>query len=381
MDMGTFQQSVFSWYGISIPDEETRGLFKPLASMRSLGGEEPWGPTQWMYWMQSMPVSEDTRLAMLAFSWRVAFALKDLRPSQALPWLSLWESLHHTRAEYSKRSGIDEYTLVAKYDFVPSHLKDQIEIWGPWLAQLAVDKATSGASFVPLVPFMAYYPWLDAMATSCPQACKLIEDAIEETFEDSQPTIFYTQHQWVVWCLRNRHPNDTYDSRSLMHRLFSEHTFLQLACFWYAGEKKHPRSLMPADIPKVWQRPLFAGSDITDMENPDWQQAWVEVISMPHWARRLSFWVAMVKVRRTKTTPAWLDRVLQEHPTEWRFFERMHSWMSQMPPYVEPTLNHANMTTFRADSLDYEYNLARALWVMYNNNESVETFPLPNLDE
>lgn len=377
----SFQQSVFAWYGVDIPDGQAHGVFKPLMSMRSLGDDEAWGPTQWMYFMQGQPVAEPMRLAMLALCWEVALHLKDRAPHDALAWLSLWENLHHTRAEYSKRTGCDEYALIAKFDFVPRHSESEIQQWSSWLTDMARAKTLDGSGFAELVPFMAYYPWLQAITTASPNACERIEDAIDATFCDSDPAVFYAQHQWVVWCFRHRHPNDTYDSKSLMHRLFSERSLHQLACFWHDGAKGHPDGLLPSDIPKIWQRPLFAGSDITDAEMPEWQQAWVDVISTPQWARRLSFWVAMVRVRRQNRNPAWIERIVQEHPSEWKFFETMHSWISQMPPFLEPVMTTKNMETFIAESLNYEYTLARALWVMYNSEETIEVLPLPNLED
>lgn len=377
----SFQQSVRAWYEITISDQDAAGVFLPLASMRSLADEEAWGPTQWMYFMQGLAVTEGMRLAILELCHRVAHRFQPGPASRTLPWLLLWESLHHTRAEYSKRTGCDEYSLITKFDFVPRHTAADFQAWAPWFAEVARENVNACLTLDALVPFMAYAPWLAAIATSCERACTEIEEAIARTSGDAEPSVFYAQHQWVVWCLRHRHPNETYDTKSLMHRLFSERSLIQLACFWHDGEKGHPDGLLPEDIPKIWQRPLFAGSDITDAETPEWQQAWVDVISTPNWARRLSFWVAMVRVRRQGTTPPWLAIVIRDHPAEWKFFETMHSWMSQMPPYIEPELTSQNMDTFRIDCLDYEYKLARALWVMYNSEETVEEIPLPSMDD
>ena len=59
----------------------------------------------------------------------------------------------------------------------------------------------------------------------------------------------------------------------------------------------------------------------------------------------------------------------------------MHSWMSQMPPYLEPVLSKSNMEHFHAVCLNYEYEFAQALWKMYNNNERIEVLPLPLLED
>ena len=331
--------------------------------------------------MQGVPVAENVRLAMQELSWRVSLALRDRQPQEALEWLAFWETLHHTRAQYSKRSGCDEYELFTRLDYVPQHTAQELDTWQEWFSQTAVQRVQAQQDFVQLVPFFGYYPWLNAIALSCPAACHFIENAIEATFTDYPLGTQYAQLQWIVWSIRNRHPNEAYDNHSLMHRLFDQHSLLQLACFWYNGQKNHPACLLPNDIPKVWQRPLFAGSDITDAESPEWQQAWIDVIATPHWARRLSFWVALVRVRRTKSTPLWLEDVVREHPEEWHFFETMHSWMSQMPPYLEPILSKSNMEHFHAVCLNYEYEFAHALWKMYNNNERIEVLPLPMLED
>ena len=378
-----FQQSIFIWYEIVISDQQAHGVFKPFKDMRSLDDEQAWGPTQWMYFMQGFDVTEAMRLAMIALFWQVAVHCKEKPAAQALPWLALWESLHHTRAEYSKRTGCEEYALITKFDFIPQHHLFEIQEWSNWLSALAKTNIEQGIGLDDLVPFMAYYPWTQAIAQSCPCACEFIDLALARTFSDVQPAIFYAQHQWVVWCFRHRHPNDTYDTTSLMHRLFSEHSLAQLAIFWHNGKKRknvHTDGLLPDDIPKIWQRPLFAGCDITDSEMPEWQQAWIDVISTPKWARRLSFWVAMVRVRRNKSNPQWLLCVSREHSEEWNFFENMHSLMAQIPLYQEPVMTTQNMDTFRAECLDYEYKLARALWSMYNNEEAMDILPLPSLE-
>ena len=378
--MRMFQQSVRDWYSIDTSDHDVNGIFKPLSAMRSMNDELAWSCASWMHWMQGVPVAENVRLAMQELSWRVSLALRDRQPQEALEWLAFWETLHHTRAQYSKRSGCDEYELFTRLDYVPQHTAQELDTWQEWFSQTAVQRVQAQQDFVQLVPFFGYYPWLNAIALSCPAACHFIENAIEATFTDYPLGTQYAQLQWIVWSIRNRHPNEAYDNHSLMHRLFDQHSLLQLACFWYNGQTNHPACLLPNDIPKVWQRPLFAGSDITDAESPEWQQAWIDVIATPHWARRLSFWVALVRVRRTKSTPLWLEDVVREHPEEWHFFETMHSWMSQMPPYLEPVLSKSNMEHFHAVCLNYEYEFAQALWKMYNN-ECIEVLPLPLLED
>ena len=378
--MRMFQQSVRDWYSIDTSDHDVNGIFKPLSAMRSMNDELAWSCASWMHWMQGVPVAENVRLAMQELSWRVSLALRDRQPQEALEWLAFWETLNHTRAQYSKRSGCDEYELFTRLDYVPQHTAQELDTWQEWFSQTAVQRVQAQQDFVQLVPFFGYYPWLNAIALSCPAACHFIENAIEATFTDYPLGTQYAQLQWIVWSIRNRHPNEAYDNNSLMHRLFDQHSLLQLACFWYNGQKNPPACLLPNDIPKVWQRPLFAGSDITDAESPEWQQAWIDVIATPHWARRLSFWVALVRVRRTKSTPLWLEDVVREHPEEWHFFETMHSWMSQMPPYLEPVLSKSNMEHFHAVCLNYEYEFAQALWKMYNN-ECIEVLPLPLLED
>ena len=378
--MRMFQQSVRDWYSIDTSDHDVDGIFKPLSAMRSMNDELAWSCASWMHWMQGVPVAENVRLAMQELSWRVSLALRDRQPQEALEWLAFWETLHHTRAQYSKRSGCDEYELFTRLDYVPQHTAQELDTWQEWFSQTAVQRVQAQQDFVQLVPFFGYYPWLNAIALSCPAACHFIENAIEATFTDYPLGTQYAQLQWIVWSIRNRHPNEAYDNHSLMHRLFDQHSLLQLACFWYNGQTNHPACLLPNDIPKVWQRPLFAGSDITDAESPEWQQAWIDVIATPHWARRLSFWVTLVRVRRTKSTPLWLEDVVREHPEEWHFFETMHSWMSQMPPYLEPVLSKSNMEHFHAVCLNYEYEFAQALWKMYNN-ECIEVLPLPLLED
>lgn len=378
--MRMFQQSVRDWYSIDTSDHDVNGIFKPLSAMRSMNDELAWSCASWMHWMQGVPVAENVRLAMQELSWRVSLALRDRQPQEALEWLAFWETLHHTRAQYSKRSGCDEYELFTRLDYVPQHTAQELDTWQEWFSQTAVQRVQAQQDFVQLVPFFGYYPWLNAIALSCPAACHFIENAIEATFTDYPLGTQYAQLQWIVWSIRNRHPNEAYDNHSLMHRLFDQHSLLQLACFWYNGQTNHPACLLPNDIPKVWQRPLFAGSDITDAESPEWQQAWIDVIATPHWARRLSFWVTLVRVRRTKSTPLWLEDVVREHPEEWHFFETMHSWMSQMPPYLEPVLSKSNMEHFHAVCLNYEYEFAQALWKMYNN-ECIEVLPLPLLED
>ena len=375
-----FQQSVRDWYSIDTSDHDVNGIFKPLSAMRSMNDELAWSCASWMHWMQGVPVAENVRLAMQELSWRVSLALRDRQPQEALEWLAFWETLHHTRAQYSKRSGCDEYELFTRLDYVPQHTAQELDTWQEWFSQTAVQRVQAQQDFVQLVPFFGYYPWLNAIALSCPAACHFIENAIEATFTDYPLGTQYAQLQWIVWSIRNRHPNEAYDNHSLMHRLFDQHSLLQLACFWYNGQTNHPACLLPNDIPKVWQRPLFAGSDITDAESPEWQQAWIDVIATPHWARRLSFWVTLVRARRTKSTPLWLEDVVREHPEEWHFFETMHSWMSQMPPYLEPVLSKSNMEHFHAVCLNYEYEFAQALWKMYNN-ECIEVLPLPLLED
>lgn len=379
--MRMFQQSVRDWYSIDTSDHDVNGIFKPLSAMRSMNDELAWSCASWMHWMQGVPVAENVRLAMQELSWRVSLALRDRQPQEALEWLAFWETLHHTRAQYSKRSGCDEYELFTRLDYVPQHTAQELDTWQEWFSQTAVQRVQAQQDFVQLVPFFGYYPWLNAIALSCPAACHFIENAIEATFTDYPLGTQYAQLQWIVWSIRNRHPNEAYDNHSLMHRLFDQHSLLQLACFWYNGQTNHPACLLPNDIPKVWQRPLFAGSDITDAESPEWQQAWIDVIATPHWARRLSFWVTLVRVRRTKSTPLWLEDVVREHPEEWHFFETMHSWMSQMPPYLEPILSKSNMEHFHAVCLNYEYEFAHALWKMYNNDERIEVLPLPMLED
>lgn len=378
--MRMFQQSVRDWYSIDTSDHDVNGIFKPLSAMRSMNDELAWSCASWMHWMQGVPVAENVRLAMQELSWRVSLALRDRQPQEALEWLAFWETLHHTRAQYSKRSGCDEYELFTRLDYVPQHTAQELDTWQEWFSQTALQRVQAQQDFVQLVPFLGYYPWLNAIALSCPAACHFIENAIEATFTDYPLGTQYAQLQWIVWSIRNRHPNEAYDNHSLMHRLFDQHSLLQLACFWYNGQTNHPACLLPNDIPKVWQRPLFAGSDITDAESPEWQQAWIDVIATPHWARRLSFWVTLVRVRRTKSTPLWLEDVVREHPEEWHFFETMHSWMSQMPPYLEPVLSKSNMEHFHAVCLNYEYEFAQALWKMYNN-ERIEVLPLPLLED
>lgn len=378
--MRMFQQSVRDWYSIDTSDHDVNGIFKPLSAMRSMNDELAWSCASWMHWMQGVPVAENVRLAMQELSWRVSLALRDRQPQEALEWLAFWETLHHTRAQYSKRSGCDEYELFTRLDYVPQHTAQELDTWQEWFSQTALQRVQAQQDFVQLVPFFGYYPWLNAIALSCPAACHFIENAIEATFTDYPLGTQYAQLQWIVWSIRNRHPNEAYDNHSLMHRLFDQHSLLQLACFWYNGQTNHPACLLPNDIPKVWQRPLFAGSDITDAESPEWQQAWIDVIATPHWARRLSFWVTLVRVRRTKSTPLWLEDVVREHPEEWHFFETMHSWMSQMPPYLEPVLSKSNMEHFHAVCLNYEYEFAQALWKMYNN-ERIEVLPLPLLED
>ena len=378
--MRMFQQSVRDWYSIDTSDHDVNGIFKPLSAMRSMNDELAWSCASWMHWMQGVPVAENVRLAMQELSWRVSLALRDRQPQEALEWLAFWETLHHTRAQYSKRSGCDEYELFTRLDYVPQHTAQELDTWQEWFSQTALQRVQAQQDFVQLVPFFGYYPWLNAIALSCPAACHFIENAIEATFTDYPLGTQYAQLQWIVWSVRNRHPNEAYDNHSLMHRLFDQHSLLQLACFWYNGQTNHPACLLPNDIPKVWQRPLFAGSDITDAESPEWQQAWIDVIATPHWARRLSFWVTLVRVRRTKSTPLWLEDVVREHPEEWHFFETMHSWMSQMPPYLEPVLSKSNMEHFHAVCLNYEYEFAQALWKMYNN-ERIEVLPLPLLED
>ena len=379
--MRMFQQSVRDWYSIDTSDHDVNGIFKPLSAMRSMNDELAWSCASWMHWMQGVPVAENVRLAMQELSWRVSLALRDRQPQEALEWLAFWETLHHTRAQYSKRSGCDEYELFTRLDYVPQHTAQELDTWQEWFSQTALQRVQAQQDFVQLVPFFGYYPWLNAIALSCPAACHFIENAIEATFTDYPLGTQYAQLQWIVWSIRNRHPNEAYDNHSLMHRLFDQHSLLQLACFWYNGQKNHPACLLPNDIPKVWQRPLFAGSDITDAESPEWQQAWIDVIATPHWARRLSFWVTLVRVRRTKSTPLWLEDVVRAHPEEWHFFETMHSWMSQMPPYLEPILSKSNMEHFHAVCLNYEYEFAHALWKMYNNDERIEVLPLPLLED
>lgn len=379
--MRMFQQSVRDWYSIDTSDHDVNGIFKPLSAMRSMNDELAWSCASWMHWMQGVPVAENVRLAMQELSWRVSLALRDRQPQEALEWLAFWETLHHTRAQYSKRSGCDEYELFTRLDYVPQHTAQELDTWQEWFSQTALQRVQAQQDFVQLVPFFGYYPWLNAIALSCPAACHFIENAIEATFTDYPLGTQYAQLQWIVWSIRNRHPNEAYDNHSLMHRLFDQHSLLQLACFWYNGQTNHPACLLPNDIPKVWQRPLFAGSDITDAESPEWQQAWIDVIATPHWARRLSFWVTLVRVRRTKSTPLWLEDVVREHPEEWHFFETMHSWMSQMPPYLEPILSKSNMEHFHAVCLNYEYEFAHALWKMYNNDERIEVLPLPMLED
>ena len=379
--MRMFQQSVRDWYSIDTSDHDVNGIFKPLSAMRSMNDELAWSCASWMHWMQGVPVAENVRLAMQELSWRVSLALRDRQPQEALEWLAFWETLHHTRAQYSKRSGCDEYELFTRLDYVPQHTAQELDTWQEWFSQTALQRVQAQQDFVQLVPFFGYYPWLNAIALSCPAACHFIENAIEATFTDYPLGTQYAQLQWIVWSIRNRHPNEAYDNHSLMHRLFDQHSLLQLACFWYNGQTNHPACLLPNDIPKVWQRPLFAGSDITDAESPEWQQAWIDVIATPHWARRLSFWVALVRVRRTKSTPLWLEDVVRAHPEEWHFFETMHSWMSQMPPYLEPILSKSNMEHFHAVCLNYEYEFAQALWKMYNNDERIEVLPLPMLED
>lgn len=379
--MRMFEQSVHDWYTIDVSIEDCSGIFKPLQSMRSMNDEAPWSCTSWMHWMQGAPVAESVRLAMQQLAWRVALVLREKNPDEALEWLGFWETLHHTRAQYNKRSGCDEYELFTRLDYVPTHTAQEIALWEDWFATLARKRAQAQQDFVALVPFLGYAPWLTTIALSCADACQYIEQAIESTFSDYPPGIKYAQLQWAVWCIKHRHPNEAYDNSSLMHRLFDEHSLLQLACFWYDGQKSHPVCLLPQDIPKIWQRPLFAGSDITDAETPEWQQAWIDVIATPNWARRLSFWVALVRVRRTRSTPLWLEDVARAHPEEWHFFETMHSWMSQMPPYLEPVLSERNMEHFHATCLQYEYEFAQALWKMYNSDERIDVLPLPLLED
>lgn len=377
-----FQQSVLSWYGIVIPDHEANDLFKPLSSMVTSLDAEPLDSIQWVYLMQRSPATEHMRLAVLELCWRIANQWKEIDSEYALPWLALWESLHHARAEYSKVSGCDEYALVTKFGFVPMHDAAKIDAWKDWLAAFAKNSVVNNTGFEALMPFMAHYSWLDAIANACPSACEHIEDAIALTFNDSQPSSFYTQHQWVVWCFRHRNPSSTYDSKNLMHRLFSTHSLFQLALFWNSGKAGHPDGWVPREIPELWRRPLFSGSDITNAEDPIWYRAWLGAIATPNWPSCLSFWVTLVRIRRTNSNPPWLTRTIQDNSAEWRFFETTHSWMSQMPMYLEPQLTDTNMDTFTADCLNYEYVLARALWTIYNskNKESIDTLPLPNLE-
>lgn len=378
--MKMFEQLLAEWYHVELTDEECNGVLKPLLATRVSNNDTVWGPNEWMYQMQSFPVSEGMRLAMLALSWKIALAYKDKNNDRALEWLVFWESLHHVRAEYSKRSGSDEYLLLVRYAVVPTHTNEEFHQWSDWLVHVAQSNIREGRGLTPLVSLMAYYPWLDAMARACPEHFDAFESAIEGTFTAREPATFYSQIQWVVWSLRNRHPNEAYDSNSLLHRLFSEHSLAQLACFWKTAQQPPSSELLPGHIPKIWQRPLFAGCDITDIEAPEWQHAWIEVISTKEWAKRLSFWVTMVRVRRTKCNPPWLARVLEDHPSECLFFETMYSWMSQMPPFIEPTLNAGNVNTFDGDSLKYEYDLARALWSLYNSDARLDVLPLPALD-
>lgn len=378
--MKTFGQLIADWYKVELTDAELNGVFKPLLGTKVSSQDAVWGPTEWMYQMQSFPVSEGMRYAMLALCWKIAVAYKDSHNENALAWLLFWESLHHIRAEYSKRTGSDEYVLLVRYSFVPEHTPDELSQWTEWLVGMAKDNIGAGRGLSSLVSLMAYYPWLDAMAQASSHHYGAFESAIESTFSDRRPETFYSQLQWVVWCLHNRHPNEAYDNSSLLHRLFSEHSLAQLACFWKNNPQNLTDDLLPKHIPKIWQRPLFAGCDITDIETPEWQDAWIEAISTKEWAKRLSFWVTMVRVRRTKCNPPWLARVVQDHPAECLFFDTMHSWMSQMPPFIEPILNASNVDTFDGDSLQYEYDLARALWSLYNNDTGIDVLPLPSLD-
>lgn len=376
-----FQQSVLSWYNIIISNEDAVGIYKPLQEMHSLENDTSWGPTEWMYLMQGYPVTEAMRLAMAALCWNIAMQLRDGPVEHTLAWLAWWESLHHTRAEYSKRTGSDEYALITKFDFVPHHDKNEIDIWSDWFTSVAAYKINAGMGLDDLVPFIAYQPWLQAVAYSTPAAPNFIDAAIARTFEVPQPSVFYAQHQWAVWCVRNRHPNETYDTSSLMHKLFREHSLLQLACFWYHDEQHNATNFLPSDIPRIWQRPLFSGSDITDPEDSEWQHAWINVISTPRWACRLSFWVALIRAQRDKHEPPWLQCIVRDHPEEWKFFETMHSWMSQMPAYAEPTMTAKNMDTFLTDCIEYEYNFARALWTMYNSENTIDILLLPQFDD
>lgn len=374
-----FQQFVFSWYGIDIPDHEAANLFKPLSTIPALIDEEPWDFSQWVYFMQSQPATESMRLAVSELCWRIAVQWQNIDAEYVLPWLTLWENLSHTRAEYSKRSGCEEYALVTRFDFMPMHSPVEIDVWKKWLATLARNYVAHNKRFDAFVPFMAHYAWLDAIANTCPCAGECIEAALVFTFNDSQPSSFYAQQQWVVWCLRHREPSSTYAVTDVLHRLFSTHSLVQLALFWNSAPE-HIDGLLPRDIPHIWQRPVFSGSDITDAVDPHWYQAWVDVIDSKNWPQCLSFWVTLARIKRTNLNPPWLARVIQTHSVEWRFFETTHSWMSQMPQYVEPRLTSENMNTFTADCLHYEYVTAKALWTMYNSKETIDILPLPHMD-
>ena len=185
--MRMFQQSVRDWYSIDTSDHDVNGIFKPLSAMRSMNDELAWSCASWMHWMQGVPVAENVRLAMQELSWRVSLALRDRQPQEALEWLAFWETLHHTRAQYSKRSGCDEYELFTRLDYVPQHTAQELDAWQEWFSQTALQRVQAQQDFVQLVPFFGYYPWLNAIALSCPAACHFIENAIEATFTDYPP--------------------------------------------------------------------------------------------------------------------------------------------------------------------------------------------------
>lgn len=378
--------SVSSWYGIDLDENDSLHAL-PRLTMRSLSTEEAWGPSQWMHYMQGQPVSEMLRQSMLHLAWTIALHYQQEDAQQALEWLLWWETLHHARPEYSKCTGTDEYTFVTRLNYVPVHREEEYALWYNVLAIRTREKLACGESIADFVPFLAYLPWIDAITSSCEEAPNAIDHAIDQTFNDIHPAISYAQLQWVSWTMRNRHPTHAYDKSSLLHRLFNEHSLAQFSCYWHSSNSisrsngaSYPDILLPEDIPLPWRRPLFAASDITE-DLPDWLNTWIEAIGHEKWAKRLSFWVAMVRVKRTGRNPPWLAHIKENHSCEWHFFENTHNWMVQFPMYSEPVLTEHNKKHFHACTLDYEFSFARQLWCMFNHEEQIEILSLPLLDD
>lgn len=350
----TFEEALRTWYDVTVDSAEP--YWEPLVSYRYLENESlPWSASDWLHLLQDLPVSDAALKAVRRVFWLVACEKRRNDPLNVLLWLKLWEESHHSRVEYSKYSGKDEYMLCFQYSHIPEYSASEIMEWRDWLRAYPSERVGD------LLVFLSQATWVQDIAGHHLDAGSRLDAAFLDTSLESNtlPSLDYAIMVWMAWSIRHRSYVDNRCNYLLWDLVSPEQSEYVLS-----ATAEHPsEGLTCMSVPPDWRVALAGGGHLPDTVSLD---TWLAHID--DWTDHPILWAALARVwLHDKEEPVLAMYFQTQNPTAWDFARTTWKYMQELnePRRPSPPQGFCDQRALRG----FEWDLGQTMKQLFESKQ------------